>query len=65
MSEDKDILNVIDDLLDVIHAFKPLLQDILEVLYNVPEAGETWDQQHADTHLMACQAIEEFLKEGK
>lgn len=36
-------------------------------LYNVPEVGKRYDQQHSDTHMRACLAIDRALAlaEGK
>lgn len=35
-----------------------------EALYNVPEVGKKYDQQHSDTHLRATLAIQDALKQA-
>lgn len=38
------------------------LKDAREALYNVPEVGEVYDEQHAGTHLRAVARIEGVLR---
>lgn len=34
----------------------------LEALYNVPQVGEVYDQQHSDTHMRATLVLRAALK---
>jgi hypothetical protein len=38
------------------------LEQAKEALYNVPMVGELYDQQHSDTHMNACLAIDKALE---
>jgi hypothetical protein len=48
---------------DIPHEEFRQIRQAIEALYNVPEVGGVYDQQHADTHLKAAVELEEALKE--
>jgi hypothetical protein len=37
----------------------------IEALYNVPEVGDIYDQQHSDTHMRAVLSLTDALKRLK
>lgn len=39
------------------------LESVLSKLRNVPEVGQVWDQQHADTHMAADIELREVIKQ--
>jgi hypothetical protein len=41
------------------------LRDIREALYNVPEVGEVYDQQHSDTHMRAALLITDLIRQAE
>ncbi len=41
------------------------IQHAIEALYNVPEVGEKYDQQHSDTHLAAVVELKSLLAKAE
>ena len=46
---------------DTLDEVKAVLKHAKEALYNAPEVGDEYDQQHSDTHIRAILAIEAVL----
>ncbi|SPE60399.1 exported hypothetical protein [Verrucomicrobia bacterium] len=41
------------------------IENAIEALYNVPEVGRKYDQQHSDTHLAAAVDLKELLTKAQ
>lgn len=46
------------------HELEAAINEALEALQNVPQVGETYDQQHSDTHQRAYLRLKEAKAES-
>lgn len=58
------------DIVKAVNSYEVMREALIAArssLYNVPEVGKRYDQQHSDTHMRACLAIDRALAlaEGK